>query len=241
MSESWRTTHDLPLPRPEERGFALFAISSLLLSCLFAVANLTIFEKAGGISKIASLLWIGMTLFVVTAGIQEAGGFANWVNGQISLFAKRHWVRIVRKVSEPATIAIGFSIGRQDFEWFRIEVSKLTKIQWSSGQASAMLGHDANDWHVAMWYRTNAHAERSGDSDEESHDLVLIGPQRSKAETAELGERFARFLADAEIPMFRVSETEYVRVANEEPSADQNHAQIGVETGRTSEMKPGSS
>lgn len=241
MSESWRTTHVFPVHRPDGRGFAIFAFCSLIGTCLLTIANLTIFERTGGVSKLARIMWIGMVLFMVVAGIRDAGGLTGWVSGQVSLFAQRNWVRIVRMDSEPASISIGCSLGRLDFEWFRIEISIVTKLNWNSGQASAMLGHDANDWHMALWYRKNVHAQASRVMDEDSEELVLIGPQGSKAETAELGDRFARFLVDAGIAMFPVSESEYVRVSNEEPLAYQQPTEKGHIAGRTPEMKPGSS
>ncbi len=49
----------------------------------------------------------------------------------------------------------------------------------------------------------------------ESSDLVLIGPQGTKEETADLGDRFDTFLAEAGVELIQVSESEYQRNSSE--------------------------
>lgn len=217
LGESGRTTFEFPLSGTENSCTGVAGFSLLLVTFLIAVANLTIFPTTAGFPKLASVFWVGMVLFMVIMDFHLAGGFAFWVNGHLMRFAKRHWVRIVRNDSAPPTISIGFELFGRDFDRFRTELSNVTKIDWTSGQATALSGIDSNDWHVAMWYLKN---QRSGTWNRligESTDLVLIGPQGTKTETAELGERFVGFLAKAGVDLIQVSEAEYGRNSGEAP------------------------
>lgn len=122
-----RSKREFPLPRPEGEGFGAIGFSFLLTTSLIAVANRTIFEPAGRLPEIASLLWISMVAFLLVMDIHIAGSVAFWAKCQFARFAKRHWERIVRNDPRPATISIGFELFGRDFDRFRIALPDVTK------------------------------------------------------------------------------------------------------------------
>ncbi|MBI1321811.1 hypothetical protein GC170_01290 [bacterium] len=213
--DTGRSTRDFPLPLPGGEGFGVIGISFLLATFLLAVSNLTIFEPAGRLPKISSALWISMLMFMLVMDIHIAGGIAFWAKCQVARFAKVHWVRIVRNDPWPSTISIGFELFGRDFDRFRIALPDITKIDWTSGQATELAGRDMNDWHVALWYRKKRRSGNAIRSADEPCDLVLIGPQGTKEETAELGERLVRFLVESGVDLIQVSEAEYRRNSSE--------------------------
>ena len=111
----------------------------------------------------------------------------------------RHQEWQCREMVDDLTVRFGFTLLGRDFDRLQIRRATLTSVQWSSGQATSLAGHDMNDWSVAVCYdRKGAKGTIVSDYHE---DVEVVGPDGPKHEAAALGASLADFFRSAGIEL----------------------------------------
>ena len=110
-------------------------------------------------------------------------------------------------------IQFGFDLFGHRFVQKLIPIESVESVEWSSGQATHMAGRDMDDWSVFLWFYLD---DPKGKGKERfpakaGQGLYVVGPSRSKGQTAALGMSFVDFLRASSADLILASDTCFVR------------------------------
>ena len=204
---------DIPKSRSETAWEAFFTFIVVFFS-LLAVLNLL-----NRVGIIPSLIWLFFVTTVVWNGSREARGLRRYLAGRVSMFAGRRFVLYPSDQVDSPRIRFGYELfGRRVFER-DVEIDRIESVQWTTGQATSMAGHDMNDWNVVLWF-DHCDPEKSKNRHmlaKPDQDLHIVGPSTRKQETSDFGLKFVAFLREAGARLTRgEADNVYVRPNSEE-------------------------
>jgi len=115
---------------------------------------------------------------------------------RLGSFSSRQFIHIQKRAGEPPVVGIGYWIGSWRFYYFWIPLSGID-VEWSSGQATAMVGRDMDDWRVFLKYDRSSVIGRFGRSlFRKGEDFYSLGETGPKDKTAEFGRRLVDFFRE---------------------------------------------
>ncbi len=94
-------------------------------------------------------------------------------------------------------MSIGYRLLGRKFNYLVINAQSIESVDWSTGQATAMAGHDMNDWHVAMWFDADEKSRKRAGIHKPDKGIYIVGPSDRKEKTEALGLAFIAFLREA--------------------------------------------
>ena len=163
---------------------------------LFAIVNL-----CNGGALIASSLWIILVTIWNWAQCREQGGFRrfliNWMGG----LAGRRFVEVGAVDASPRNVHFGFELFGYCFIQKSIPLNSIETVEWSTGQATSMAGHDRNDWRICIWFDQDdtikIENKKKRGYRKPDQDIYCVGPSACKSKTEDLGLSLVAFLRDA--------------------------------------------
>lgn len=194
----------MTIPRPRsDAAFEFVGIALVVLSVVVAIAapavSLWLAAPYFWLGLAASLLWLGLVGQMTWASCKDAGGLRRYLVD----IAARLFGRLFAETNteSPQALELGvYLIGRR-FVQKTIPLDSIESVEWNTGQATDMAGHDMNDWHVCLWFDHNnlakSEKERRTGLRNPEQDLRIVGPSGPKAETEALGLALVAFLRAA--------------------------------------------
>lgn len=114
---------------------------------------------------------------------------------------ERHFVDAIPATSARREIHFGFVLLGHRFIQCTFVIDQIESVEWHTGQASDMAGHDMNDWHVALWFDHNdpikGEGRRKWNLRKPEQEVYVVGPSAPREHAEALGRRFVRFLRAA--------------------------------------------
>lgn len=192
---------ELRLPCPD--GMVLATLGYLIvLTCLVvAVFNLVRATMVPTVSLMASLLWIGLVVLVVSSNIRNEGGIGQYAINRLGLYSRRHFIRVTFDGRKADTIYVGYSLFGRYREYVTVRAKAISSLDWSPGQATAMSGRDMNDWHVALWYHHPDGPQRKPFPGVRDEEVFMLGPSGSRARIEALGRQVVEFLVSVGVQL----------------------------------------
>jgi hypothetical protein len=166
---------------------------------------------AGLIAAGIWMLMVGASLWATCDDDGGCGLFQFLIN-RLGAFAGRQFVQIQRPAGESPVVGFGYWIGRHRFYYFRIPISGIDEVHWSTGQATALAGRDMDDWLVCVWYDTESVIGRFGRGFfRGGQGVYCLGESGPKEKTAEFGRRLVAFLREGGADLVEMKEGKWVR------------------------------
>jgi hypothetical protein len=176
------------------RTLLLYALLILFMGffCKAAIGNFIDYRHSSKVTLLCSAVWLLLAGFMLIEPIHEVGLRQLLINVLGSL-SQDHFARLAEPHEERKWLIFGFRLLGKTFHFLVIETSGIKKIDWSTGQATALAGRDMNDWQVTIWFRNDSICEgRTWDIsfDRDETTLYLIGPSGPRSETNIFGQQF---------------------------------------------------
>jgi hypothetical protein len=131
--------------------------------------------------------------------IRDEGGLRVFFVNRLGNLSDHQFVEIIPQHGDDLMVRFGFTLLGRDFDRLQIRRATLTSIQWSSGQATSLAGHDMNDWSVVV--RHNRKGPRGTIVSDHHEDVEIVGPDGPKHEAAALGTSLVDFFRSAGIEL----------------------------------------
>lgn len=183
-------TRELTIRQSVAVQVAFVLLSLFLVATAYAAAsNLVYASTMSAITVVAALgsaAWLALLAFLAWAYVREDDR-PPIVASVLGAFLLRHRVWIESSADGPA-LGYGFGIFGRRVYFARIALASIARVDWSSGQATAMTGRDCDDWHVVVWF------DRAGRPDD---DLCIIGESGPKGRAEAFGLALVGLLRDA--------------------------------------------
>lgn len=184
-------------------GNAIFdSIYTAILAFFVAVAlfDLANYQVMPLYVTILSLLWLLIVTGGLTFSILDEGGIRRFLLNRLAAYSEDHFVEVIRGDDSDLIVQFGFTVRQRPFIQSQVAGAAITSVTWRTGQATAMVGRDMNDWHVALGYHCKG-SKRWTEIGYREEDLRIVGPMGAVTETAAFGESLVAFLCAAGIEL----------------------------------------
>ena len=190
----------LPIPLSGSRFVPVSYYLFVLTFTILAVYYLVYFYSMPASAVAASIIWLILVALTIWSGISDARSIKKYMVGLLGAFSKQHFVWALSEGNEGAILRFGYELLGCEFHELQIQASAVMTVDWRTGQATQMAGHDMNDWHVALWYRdpNNLNQRLPGLNGKNVH---LVGPYGRKGDVAPFGQSLVAFLKGAGIKL----------------------------------------
>ena len=194
----------MTIPRSRgDAGFEFAGIVFVVFTVVIAIAAPAISLWLGGpypwLGLVASLLWLFLVAFFTLQSCKDAGGLRRYALDIVAGVCGRLFAEI--NTTPPEALELGVYLLGRRFVQQTIPLDSIESVEWNTGQATSMAGHDMNDWHVWIWFAHNDPAEsqkrRKRGWQKAEQSLYGVGPSGPKAETEALGLSLVAFLRAA--------------------------------------------
>ena len=135
-----------------------------------------------GVAIIGSLIWLVIVAYGFWTAAQNEGGIRRVLVNILGDFAPRDFIQSVFQAGSSSEIRFGFKWFGRDISHLVISVDRIESVEWRTGQASARVGGDLDDWHVAVWY-DHCDPDRSlkgAKTSKPDQDVYIVGPTRAR-------------------------------------------------------------
>jgi hypothetical protein len=186
--------HEMQLPNPLSRAVVRIQLVITVLIILFvALAIVNLINNEG---VLFSYLWLGLITLLVGNAVLESGGLFRFLINRLG-----DWFGSPFVEARSEEVHFGFHWLGLRFIQQRIPIERIELVEWSTGQATAMAGHDRDDWDVILWFDhadpTRAEVQRRRGHPKPGQDLRVVGPDGPKARTEAFGLSLVAFLRTA--------------------------------------------
>ncbi len=194
----------MTIPRPRrDAAFEFAGIALVVLSVVVAMAapavSLRLAAPYFWLGLAASLLWLSLVAFFTLQSCKDAGGLRRYAIDIAAGLCGRLFAEI--NTAPPQALELGVYLFGRRFVQQIILLDSIESVEWNTGQATSMAGHDMNDWHVCVWFDHNnlakSEKERRIGLRKPEQDIHIIGPSGPKAKTEALGLALVAFLRAA--------------------------------------------
>lgn len=175
-----------------------YAIGLLLF--MVAAGNLVYATRISITAIVASVLWIGLMVVVITWNIWEAGGVRHYLINCLGNYSHRHFVRANPPTGKAETVLIGYSLLGRDWICLEVDSKAISTIEWCAGQGSALSGRDLNDWNVVLWYHP-PRGKKIRYPSIRQEELFIVGPFGPRSTVEEFGKQLVEFLIGAGVKL----------------------------------------
>ncbi len=191
----------MTIPRPHsDTLFNFIGIMLVALSFLVAVAapcvSLWLAAPYFWLGLAASLLWLGLVGQMTWNSCKDAGGLRRYVIDIVAGVYGRLFAEIT--TASPQALELGVYLAGRRFVQQTIPLGSVEAVEWNTGQATSMAGHDMNDWQVWVWFDhadpAKSEKERRIGLRKPDQDLYGVGPATRKHHTEALGLSLVAFL-----------------------------------------------
>ena len=173
----------------------------VLLSVAIAIWNLLRAHEIPITSTIASLVWLGLVYLLVSMPLRDEGGVGPYFINRLGAFSSHHFARIFPGKGQTSWLAIGYTLWGRDYYYRHLETADLSSVDWHAGQGSSMSGRDLNDWSVVVWYHDENRPARKFYPGARNEELLIVGPQGSRAEVTAFGQQLVKFLIESGVSL----------------------------------------
>ncbi len=201
--------HEMVIPKSRSGTVLYWIMTSIVVFfVLLSVANLIC-----GVSMVASGLWIVFVTFMVRSSVREAHGVHRYLTNLLGGLAGRQFVESAPEAEPAKEVRFGFLLFGHRFIRETVALDRIESVEWSTGQATSMAGHDMNDWSICLWYVLDEATSKSRPPNRTKNRwLVIVGPARRKQETEALGLSFVTFLRNVGVALIEgENEARFVR------------------------------
>ncbi len=195
------TVARMDVPRPTGAGFTIVLSTIVLFFVAIAISNLVDYESVPLFAIVLSVLWLLIVATTITVGIREEHGLRLYILNRLATVSAHHFVEILPQHGDDLMVRFGFTLLGGDFNQLQIRRAKLASVEWSSGQATSLAGHDMNDWEVHLWYGCKGSKRWTSSSGYREEALHVVGPHGPKQEAGALGESLVDFFRSAGIDL----------------------------------------
>jgi len=187
------------LPLPPDGGACGVVFAALFVGFFVALAvyNLIAFGTVPmcACGTVASAVWLTLVAYCLALALWQVGLWGSVV-ALLGPFSHRQFVD-ARHTDDGTVIGFGYQLFGRRFYYLRVTTDRITSVDMSSGQGTALAGRDMNDWSVALWYRDPTALARVLWPGSPSDEVYIVGPARAREETAELLAVVVAFLRAA--------------------------------------------
>ncbi len=195
------TVARMDIPRSDHAVFHFVFYTFVLSFVAVAISNLVDHESLPLYAIIASVLWLLFVASHIKWGIQDDGGLRRFIINRLGNFSAHQFVEIIPQHGDDLILRFGFTLLERDFNHVQIRRAKLASVEWSSGQATSVAGHDMNDWQVGVWYDCKGSKRWFSASDYREEAGYGVGPEGPKHEAAALGASLVEFFRSGGIEL----------------------------------------
>ncbi len=192
------TVARMDLPRSEGAVFEVVFLTVVVVFVAVALSNLVDYEFVPLYAIILSVVWLLIVASQITTLIYDAGGFRLFIIDRLATLSAHHFVEIIPRHGDDLMVRFRFTSLGLHFNSLQIRRTELASVDWSSGQATMLAGHDMNDWQVHVLYDGRS-KKRTSVSDHQA--LHIVGPSGPKQEAAALGVSLVDFFRSAGIEL----------------------------------------
>lgn len=185
--------------RIPHHGIAAATTIGYLAVCMASVAaacNLLFVEYVPAISGITSVLWLLLMSWWVVDGVRDDGGMKQYFINRMGRYSKLQCVRATPE-HHARTISFGYVMFDRFFTYLALDVSAISSVDWSSGQATALAGRDMDDWQVAVWFHPPDGARTKRFPGVREEEIFIVGPSGPRASVEAFGQQLVEFLKAA--------------------------------------------
>jgi len=209
-SQRPRLIAELSVPPPGDLVVCSAVQLVVWISLACAAYNLAHFWALSTTARVVSILWPALIGVVAWLGVRDAGGVRRYLVNLLADFSLRHFVQAISG-DDGVTVCLGYRLLGRDFHVLKINAAAIVSLDWRTGQATAMMGRDMGDWHVALWYDPPGQARRAPPipGGRREH-VVVVGQPQSKREAEAFGRSLIELFRSAGIEMIPgAGETEF--------------------------------
>ena len=195
------TVARMDIPGSSSAVFHIVFYTVVVSFVAVAVSNLVDYEFVPLYAIILSVLWLLIVASVITLGIRDDRGLRLFIINRLGNFSAHQFVEIIPQHGDDPMVRFSFTLLGRDFNHVQIRRAKLASVEWRSGQATSLAGHDRDDWSVNVWYNRKGSKRwisASSSREEAGHGF---GPDGPKHEAAALGASFVDFFRSAGIEL----------------------------------------
>jgi hypothetical protein len=188
------TRLDVP-PTGSACGVGCFLVFVGFFSTL-AVSHLARYSETHIVGIVCAILWLLLVAICTVGGVQAAGGLRGTAVAALGVLSSRHFAEAARD-GDRVVIGFGFELFRRRFYYLRVERERIASVVMNTGQATALAGHDMNDWSVVFWYREPDRNPPRVRDDE----VYIVGLPGPKDVTGQFFAQFVAFLRAAGVEL----------------------------------------
>jgi hypothetical protein len=187
----------MPIPRGPFHavgyGFVWLIVTGSVGAALFNLSRPMATPVTALLASVAWLLLVG-TMLAVARNV--AGGTRQYLINCLGDFAARQLVWIEWRGEDSPHVCFGFQMGRGRPCYVRIRMDAIAKVEWRTGQASALAGRDMNDWYVSIKFdKRKSTITPLGRP--YPHRFYTVGPSGPRETVEEFGLEFVKLLISA--------------------------------------------
>ena len=191
----------MDLPRPEGAVFEIVVSTVVVVFVAVAISNLVDYEFVPLYAIVLSVLWLLIVAIGLSVSIREDRGLRLFIINRLAGLSAHQFVEILPRQGDDLVVRFGFTLLGGDFNQLQIRRAKLASVEWCSGQATSLAGHDMNDWEVHLWYGCKGSKRWTSSSGYREEALHVVGPHGPKQEAGALGESLVDFFRSAGIDL----------------------------------------
>jgi len=162
--------------------------------CKTAAENLIDHRHSSTTVLICSAFWLLLVGFLVIEPIREVG-LRQVIWNVLGSLSQDHFAQLAEPREGQKQLLFGFRLLGKTFHSLVIEANGINRIDWGTGQASALAGRDMNDWHVTIWFRVDSICkgrtwDMSSMAAKDKATLYIIGPMGPRPNIEIFGHQF---------------------------------------------------
>ena len=201
---------EMRIPKSFIGTFSYFIFISIiasfaLLGSISAAYNLILFKQMSIPTLVVSAIWLLFIFYSIRQSCRDQGGVRQFFINCLGTFAMHQFVEITMQDSSRKVLRFGYQLFAKRFYYLKdVQCDRIKTVNWSLGQATSLAGRDMNDWSVVLWFENDSESPLAWEPPNKalhgiSHAVRIVGPSRKKYKTEELGNKFIKFLRDADV------------------------------------------
>lgn len=179
---------------PKSNSETIFQI--IITPIVIFFSCLAIYSILTRVAVIASSIWLAFIAFQIWIMSEDEGGLNKFFMNWFGIYSYKQFVDINPIDHGPSEIRFGYQLWGFRLFYLKLPIDKIETVEWHTGQATSMAGHDMNDWHVALWYDHDDPDKslKHKNFKKPDQDVYIVGPSRKKEDTSNFGYSFIDFL-----------------------------------------------
>ncbi|MHC4911379.1 MAG: hypothetical protein ACYTE5_00025 [Planctomycetota bacterium] len=186
---------EMSIPKPTGEVIAAWVFTAFIV----CFVTLSVSNLLNRVAILPSILLLLLVAAVVWAGCGEEG-MRQFLINILGSFASKHFAESISGTKHPTEIRFGFRLLGHRYFYLTIPLDKIETVEWDTGQATDLAGHDMNDWHITIWFDHDDPSKSQKQQDwhrKPDQDVYIVGPHRRKEDAVAFGRSLLDFLRQA--------------------------------------------